>query len=77
MITKSKLGEKGLFGLHVPNHRLPRKVRAGTEAWLEPGGRSDAEAVEGANWFVSRGLLSLLSCRTQDHQPRSGTPTVG
>jgi hypothetical protein len=26
-----------------------------------------------AYWLVHHGLLSLLSCRTQDHQPRGGT----
>ena len=30
-----------------------------------------------AYWLVSHGLLSLLSCRTQDHQPRMAPPTVG
>jgi hypothetical protein len=38
---------------------------------LEAG--ADAEAVEGAaSWLAPHGLLSLLSYRTQDHQPCSG-----
>ena len=28
-------------------------------------------------WLASPGLLSLLSCRTQDHQPREAPPTMG
>ena len=39
---------------------------------LEAG--ADAEAWrDAAHWLAPRGLLSLLSYRTQDHQPRSGT----
>lgn len=26
-----------------------------------------------ANWLASPGMLSLLSCNTQDHQPRGDT----
>jgi len=34
---------------------------------------ADAEAVEGAAyWLAPHGLLSLLSCRTQDHKLRNG-----
>jgi hypothetical protein len=49
-------------------------LRAGTKQGraLEPG--ADAEAMEAAAyWLASYGLLSLLSYRTQDHQPRVGT----
>jgi hypothetical protein len=42
------------------------------EAWL------DAESIEGAaEWLAPHGLLSLLSYRTQDHQPRSGITHCG
>ena len=45
--------------------------RAGT--W-----RKDAEAMEGAAyWLAPHGLLSLLSYRTQDHQPKDGTTHNG
>ena len=38
----------------------------------------DAEAMEGAAYcLVPCGLLSLLSYRTQDHQPRGGTTHNG
>ena len=43
---------------------------------LEAG--ADAEAVEGAAyWLASHGLLSLLSYRTQGHQPRVETTQNG
>jgi hypothetical protein len=31
---------------------------------------------DAAYWLAHHDLLSLLSYRTQDHQPRSGTPTM-
>jgi hypothetical protein len=49
---------------------------------LKPGGNleagADAEAMEdAAYWLVPHGLLSLLSYRTQDHQPKHGTTHSG
>ena len=39
---------------------------------------ADAEAMEGtAYWLDPHGLLGLLSCRTQDHQPRDDTTNDG
>jgi hypothetical protein len=32
---------------------------------------------DAAYWIASPGLLSLLSYRTQDHQPRDGTTHSG
>jgi len=40
--------------------------------------RADAEAIVGAAyWLAYHGLLSLLSYRTQHHQPRDGTTHNG
>lgn len=37
-------------------------------------GRKEQEAMEGdAYWLASPGMLSLVSCNTQDHQPRGDT----
>jgi hypothetical protein len=70
---KSKLGRQRFIQLTLPGHRPSlEEVRIRTQAWLEPG--ADAEATEGA---AHRGLLSLLSCRTQDYQPRDGTAHDG
>ena len=45
-----------------------------TQAGQKAG--ADAEAMEGY-WLASPGLLSLLSYRTQDYQPRDGTTYNG
>ena len=43
------------------------EVRTGTQARLEPGGRSWCRGHGRA--LLTHGLLGLLSYRTQDHQP--------
>ena len=66
---------KGLFGLHF--HVIVHHVRKSgqelrQERILETG--ADAEAWRGAAyWLAPYNLLSLLSYRNQDHQPRNGT----
>jgi hypothetical protein len=50
---------------------IKKEVRTGTQAGV------DAEAMEGCYWLASPGLLSLLSYRTQDYQPRDGTTHKG
>ena len=60
-------GGKGLFSLHF---------RTGTQAGQEAG--ADAEAMEGCSLLACLpGLLSLLSYRTQDYQPRDGPTHKG
>jgi hypothetical protein len=55
---------------------ITKEVRTGTQAGQEAG--VDAEAMEGCFlWLASPGLLSLLSYRTQDYQPRDGTTYKG
>jgi hypothetical protein len=62
----SKLRRKGLT---LPHHNpLLKEVRTGT-CRQEPKQRPRKGA---AAWIVPRGLLSLLSYRTQDHPPRGG-----
>jgi hypothetical protein len=69
-------GGKGLFSLHFSYCcSLPKEVRTGTQAGQEAG--ADAEAMEGCYWLASPVLLSLLSYRTQDYQPRIAPPTMG
>ena len=51
-----------------------QKINQGRD--LEAG--TIMEAMEGfGHWFIPHSLLSLLSYRTQDHQPRNGTLTNG
>jgi hypothetical protein len=48
---------------------ITKEVRTGTQAGQEAG--ADAEAMEGCSLLAcSPGLLSLLSYRTQDYQPK-------
>jgi hypothetical protein len=68
------LGRKGFIQLTLPYCcSSPRKFRIGTQAGQKAG--ADAEAMEG--WMFFTGLLSLLSYRIQDYQPRDGTTHKG
>jgi len=69
-MTKTTWRRKGLFGLHF-HSTAHRWRRSGQELTQELEAGADAEAMEGAaHWLASPGLLSLLSYRTRDHQPR-------
>ena len=75
MTQKQTGGKKGLSGLyfHIAAHhqrKSGQELRLGRN--LEAG--ADAEVIEGCCLLAcSHGLLSLLSYRTQDHQPIDGT----
>jgi hypothetical protein len=77
IMTKKKTGREGFIQLTLPYCcSSPKEVRTGTQASQEAG--ADAEAMEGCSLLAaSPGLLSLLSYRTQDYQPRDDTTTVG
>ena len=74
-------GGKGLFGLHFYHCSSQKEVRTGTQAGQEPGGRSWCRGHRGGllTGFLPMKVLSLLSYRTQDHQPGEEVvqPTVG
>jgi hypothetical protein len=70
-------GAKGLFGLHFhvavhhqnksgPKLKQVRKQKLMQKLWRDV-----------TYWLSSPGLLSLLSYRTQDYQPRGGTTHKG
>ena len=71
------MGRKGFIQLTLPCCcSPPKEVRTGTQAGEEAG--ADAEAMEGCSyWLAPPGLLSLLSYRMQDYQPRDGTTHKG
>jgi hypothetical protein len=71
------LGRKGFIRLTLPYCcSSPKEVRTGPQAGQEAG--ADAEAMEGCSLLAcSPGLLSLLSYRTWDYQPRDGTTHRG
>jgi hypothetical protein len=70
------LKHQGFIQLRLPPCcSSPKEVSAGTQAGQESRGRSWCRDYGGMllNWLASLGLLSLLSYRTQDYQPRNGT----
>jgi hypothetical protein len=76
-MTKKQVGAKGFIQLTLPYCcSSPKEIRTGTQAVQEAG--ADAEAMEGCSLLACfPGLLSLLSYRTQDYQPRDGTTHKG
>ena len=77
-MTKSNLGRRGFILLTVPYNnascKAVREVIRGRN--LEAG--ADPEAMRGAAYRLTlHGLLSLLSYRTQDHQPRDSPSHKG
>jgi hypothetical protein len=72
-MTKKQVGKKGLFSLHF--HIAVHHQR---ESGLELKQVRKQELMQRPwkdvpYWLASPGLLSLLSYRTQDYQPRDGT----
>jgi hypothetical protein len=73
IMTKKQVGEERIYSAYKFPHccSLVKEVRTGTQAGQGAG--ADVEAMEGCfYWLASPGLLSLLSYRTQDYQPRDG-----
>jgi hypothetical protein len=70
---KSKLGGKGFFSVYFHNTVIKRSqdrksTRAGT--WRQELTQWPLRGA--AYWLALHGLLSLLSFRIHDHQPRDG-----
>jgi hypothetical protein len=69
--VNSKLGGKDLRDSHF------QITMTGAHTGQEPGGRADAESMEGAaDRLAPHGLLSLLSYRTQDQSPGMAPHTL-
>ena len=68
---QSKLGRKGFVWFALPHQCSSlTEVRAGTHTGRESGGRSGCRSHEGV---LLTGLLSLLSYRPHNHQPKDRT----
>jgi hypothetical protein len=76
-MTKKQLGRKGFIQLTFPHcYSSLKEVRTGTQAGQKAG--ADAEAMEGCSLLAAfPGLISLLSYRIQDYQPREGLSQKG
>jgi hypothetical protein len=72
-MTKKQVGEERVYSAYISTLLfITKEVRTGTQAGQEAG--ADAEAMEGwSYWLAFSVLLSLLSYRTQDYQPKDGT----
>ena len=75
-MTKKQVGEERVYSVYNPHCCSSlRKVRTGT---LMGAVTWRWELMQrlwrgAAYWLACHGLLSLLSYRTQEHQPRNGT----
>jgi hypothetical protein len=76
-MTKNQVGEERVYSAHTSILLfIIKEVRTETQAGLKAG--ADAEAMEGCSLLPGfPGLLSLLSYRTQDYQPRDSTTHKG
>jgi hypothetical protein len=74
-MTKKQVGEETLYSAYISILLfITKEVKTsltGAQAGQETG--AHVEAMERCHfWLASPGLLSLLSYRTQDYQPRDG-----
>jgi hypothetical protein len=76
-MTKAQVGEERVYSAYTSTLLfITKEVRTGTQAGQKAG--ADAEVMEGCSyWLACPGLLSLLSYRTQDSQPRDGPTYKG
>jgi hypothetical protein len=76
-MTKKQIGEERVYSAYTSILLfITKEVRTGTQAGKKAG--ADAEAIEGCSLLACfAGLLSLLSYRTQDYQPRDGPTHKG
>jgi hypothetical protein len=76
-MTKKQVGEERVYSAYISILLLITKgCRTGTQAGQKAG--ADAEPWKDVlYWLASSGLLSLLSYRTQDYQPRDGPTHKG
>ena len=73
-MTKKQVGEERIYSAYTSILLfITKEVRTGTHAGQKAG--ADAEAMEGCSLLAC--LLSLLSYRTQDYQPRDGPTYKG
>jgi hypothetical protein len=78
IMTKKQAGEERVYSAYISTLLLiTKEVRTGTQAGREAG--ADAEPWRDVlYWLASPApLLSLLSYRTQDYQPRDDTTHKG
>ena len=77
IMTKKQVGEERVYSAYTSTLLfITKEVRTGTQAGQEAG--ADAEPWRDVPyWLASPSLLSLLSYRTQNYQPRGGPNPQG
>ena len=78
IMTKKQLGRKGFIQLTFPHCCSSLKeVRTGTQKQVRKQELMQRPWRDVPYWLASSGFPSLLSYRTQDHQPRDSTTQNG
>jgi hypothetical protein len=77
IMTKKQVGEERVYSDYTSTLLfITKEVRTGTKQVMKQ--ELMQKPLEGCSyWLASLGLLSLLSYRTQDYQPRDGTTHNG
>ena len=76
-MTKKQVGEERVYSAYTSILLfITKEVRTGTQAGQEAGAEQRPWR-DVLYWLASPGLLSLLSYRTQDYQPRDDTTHKG
>ena len=71
---KGKLERQRFIQLTFPHHNPSvKEVRPGNQARIPSEAGAGAVLMEAGYWQGLHSLFSLLSSRTEDHQPRDGT----
>jgi hypothetical protein len=79
-MTKKQVGEERVYSVYISTLLFITKGSHDRNSYREKSWRQDMMQRpwrDAAYWLASPGLLSLLSYRTQDHQPRDGTSHSG
>jgi hypothetical protein len=77
-ITKKQVGEERVYSAYIIHIAVYHQRKSGLE--LRQVRKQELMQRQWRNvlyWLASPGLLSLLSYRTQDYQPRDGTTQKG
>jgi hypothetical protein len=74
IMTKKQIGEERVYSAYTSHITVHHQRKSGLELkWVRKQELMQRPWRDVLYWLASPGLLSLLSYRTQDYQPRDGT----